>query len=60
MNPFKHLLPVTVFLIAQAMSVDASAKDWIDAVSFTYGQDEDSNDVDVYRRCLVSRRILGR
>ena len=55
MNQFKHLLPVTVFLIAQAMSVDASAKDWIDAVSFTYGQDEDSNEVDVYRVGLQNR-----
>jgi len=55
MNSFKRLLPVTLLLAAQAITMDAGANDWIDAVSFTYGQDEDSNDTDIYRLGLQNR-----
>jgi len=55
MNPFNRLLVVTLLLIAQTITMDASAKDWIDAVSFSYGQDDDSNDTDVFRLGLQNR-----
>ena len=55
MNPLTRLLPVTLLLISMAFAVDASATGWIDGVSITYGQDEDSNDVEVIRLGLQKR-----
>ena len=55
MNQLHRLLAITLLLTAQASGVSASAIGWVDAVSFTVGQDEDSNNTDVYRLGLQNR-----
>ena len=55
MTQLRHLPAITLLLIAQVFSANASAKDWFDAFSFSVGQDEDSNDTDVYRLGLQNR-----
>ena len=55
MNLFKRLLSISLLLIGQVFAVDANATNWIDAFSFTYGKDEDSNDNEVFRLGLQNR-----
>ena len=55
MNYLNRLLPATAALIALLFSVNSGANGLIDAFSITYGQDEDSNDTDVYRVGLQNR-----
>jgi hypothetical protein len=44
-----------LFLLLLATAAGANGSRWIDSVSFTYGQDEDSNNIDVYRLGLQNR-----
>ena len=55
MHYFYRLLPVTFLLIMLGFGTNVSANGLIDAFSFTYGQDEDSNEVDVIRIGLQNR-----
>ena len=55
MNHLRRLLATTFLLTVQAFSAPAGASGWVDAVSFTYGQDEGSNEKDVYRLGLQNR-----
>ena len=55
MKPSHQALPAALFLITVAFTVNAGATGWVDAVSFTYGQDEDSNEVEVFRIGLQNR-----
>jgi len=41
------LLPA--LLLVNAAAYGANTNNWVDAISITYGQDEDSNETDVYR-----------
>lgn len=49
------LYSLFVSLLVCAAPAAANDSRWIDSVSFTYGQDEDSNDIDVYRAGLQNR-----
>ena len=55
MNHLRRLTAVTLLLIAQAFSPSAGASGWVDSFSFTFGQDDDSNDTDIYRLGLQNR-----
>jgi hypothetical protein len=43
-----------LLLLHAALAVAGDSR-WIDAASFTYGQDDDSNDIDIYRLGLQNR-----
>ena len=55
MTLLSRLLPVTLLLFSMIFTMDARATDWIDGISLSYGQDEDSNDVDAIRIGLQNR-----
>jgi len=55
MNHLRRLTAVTLLLIAQALSPAAGASGWVDSFSFTFGQDDSSNDTDIYRLGLQNR-----
>ena len=55
MNHVRRLIATTFLLTAQAFSAAAGASDWVDAISFTYGNDDGSNETDLYRLGLQNR-----
>ena len=55
MKHARRLIVISLLLVTHAFSMTAGANGWIDAISFTYGQDEDSNDTELYRLGLQNR-----
>jgi lipid A 3-O-deacylase len=50
-----HFLAIPLLLLASSAAAGATGNNWIDAISLTFGNDEDSIDADIYRLGLENR-----